>query len=32
MDKNLGAVAVELPPDDLREIDAATAKIPLQGA
>ncbi len=32
MEENLGAVKVELTPDDLREIDTATAKIPLQGA
>ena len=32
LDENLGAAAVELSPDDLREIDAAASKIPLQGA
>jgi aryl-alcohol dehydrogenase-like predicted oxidoreductase len=32
LEENLGAVAVELTPDDLREIDAAASKIPLQGA
>jgi aryl-alcohol dehydrogenase-like predicted oxidoreductase len=32
LDENLGAVAVELTSDDLREIDAAASKIPLQGA
>jgi len=32
MEENLGAVRVELTPDDLREIDTAAAKIPLQGA
>jgi aryl-alcohol dehydrogenase-like predicted oxidoreductase len=30
--ENIGAVAVELTPDDLRDIDAATSKIPVQGA
>jgi aryl-alcohol dehydrogenase-like predicted oxidoreductase len=32
LDENLGAVAIELTPDDLREIDAAASKIKLQGA
>ena len=32
LDENLGAVAVELTFDDLREIDSAAAKIKLQGA
>ena len=32
LDENLGAVAVELTPDDLREIDSAAAKITVQGA
>jgi aryl-alcohol dehydrogenase-like predicted oxidoreductase len=32
LDENLGAVAVKLTADDLREIDAAASKIPLQGA
>ena len=32
LDENLGAVTVELTPDDLRGIDAAASKIPLQGA
>ena len=31
LEENIGAVAVELVPDDLRELDAATAKIPVQG-
>jgi len=31
LDENLGAVAVELNPDDLREIDGAASKITLQG-
>jgi aryl-alcohol dehydrogenase-like predicted oxidoreductase len=30
--ENLGAVAVELTPDDLREINAAADKLTLQGA
>ncbi len=32
LDENIGAVAVELTPDDLREIDGAASKIPVQGA
>jgi aryl-alcohol dehydrogenase-like predicted oxidoreductase len=32
LDENLGAVAIELTPDDLREIAAAIAKIEVQGA
>jgi aryl-alcohol dehydrogenase-like predicted oxidoreductase len=32
LDETLGAVAIKLTPDDLREIDAATSKIELQGA
>ncbi|HXE94992.1 MAG TPA: aldo/keto reductase [Dongiaceae bacterium] len=32
LEENLGAVAVELTTDDLRDIDAAASKIPLQGA
>ncbi len=32
LDENLGAVAVELTPDDLREINAAASKITVQGA
>src|ERR1700761_869890 len=31
LDENIGAVAVELAPDDLRELDAATAAIPVYG-
>jgi aryl-alcohol dehydrogenase-like predicted oxidoreductase len=31
LEENIGAVAVELIPDDLRELDAATAKIPVYG-
>jgi aryl-alcohol dehydrogenase-like predicted oxidoreductase len=32
LEENLGAVDVELTPDDLREIDDAVAKIPVHGA
>jgi aryl-alcohol dehydrogenase-like predicted oxidoreductase len=32
LDENIGATAVELTPDDLREIDSAASKITLQGA
>lgn len=32
LDENLGAVAVELTPDDLREIDSASSKIKVEGA
>jgi aryl-alcohol dehydrogenase-like predicted oxidoreductase len=32
LDENIGAVAVELTPDDLREIDSAASKITVQGA
>jgi aryl-alcohol dehydrogenase-like predicted oxidoreductase len=32
LDENIGAVAVELTPDDLREINRATSKITVQGA
>jgi len=32
LDENLGALAVELTPDDLREIDSAASKIKVQGA
>jgi aryl-alcohol dehydrogenase-like predicted oxidoreductase len=31
LDENIGSVAVELTPDDLREIDAAISKITVQG-
>ena len=31
LDENIGAVAVELTPDDLREIDSAASKIMVQG-
>jgi len=31
LEENIGAVAVELTPDDLRELDAATAKTPVCG-
>jgi aryl-alcohol dehydrogenase-like predicted oxidoreductase len=32
LEENIGAAAVELTPDDLREIDQAASKIPVQGA
>jgi aryl-alcohol dehydrogenase-like predicted oxidoreductase len=32
LEENIGAVAVELTPDDLREIESAASKIKLQGA
>ena len=32
LEENIGAVAVELTPDDLREIDSAASKIKVQGA
>ena len=32
LDENIGAVNVELTPDDLREIESAAAKIEIQGA
>ena len=32
LDENLGAIAIELTPADLRDIDVATAAIPLHGA
>jgi aryl-alcohol dehydrogenase-like predicted oxidoreductase len=32
LEENLGAVSVELTPDDLREIEAAAARLPPQGA
>jgi len=32
MEENIGAVAVELTPDDLREIESAASKITVQGA
>jgi aryl-alcohol dehydrogenase-like predicted oxidoreductase len=32
LEENLGSVGVELAPDDLREIEASFAKIPVQGA
>ena len=31
VEENIGAAALELTPDDLREIDSATSKIPVQG-
>ena len=32
LDENIGAVAVELTPDDLRDIESAASKITVQGA
>jgi aryl-alcohol dehydrogenase-like predicted oxidoreductase len=32
LDENIGAVAIELTPDDLREIDSAASKITVYGA
>ena len=32
LEENIGALAVELSPDDLREIDSAASKITVQGA
>jgi aryl-alcohol dehydrogenase-like predicted oxidoreductase len=32
LEENIGAVEIELTPDDLREMDAATSKITVQGA
>jgi aryl-alcohol dehydrogenase-like predicted oxidoreductase len=32
LEENIGAVNLELSPDDLRELDLAAAKIPVQGA
>jgi aryl-alcohol dehydrogenase-like predicted oxidoreductase len=32
LDENIGAMAVELTPDDLREIESAASKITVQGA
>jgi hypothetical protein len=32
LEENIGAVSVELASDDLREIDDALSKIPVQGA
>ena len=32
LDENIGAVAVELTPDDLRDIESATSQITVQGA
>jgi aryl-alcohol dehydrogenase-like predicted oxidoreductase len=31
LDENIGAVAIQLTPDDLREIDIASAKIKFEG-
>jgi aryl-alcohol dehydrogenase-like predicted oxidoreductase len=32
LEENLGAASLQLTPDDLREIDSATSKIPVEGA
>jgi aryl-alcohol dehydrogenase-like predicted oxidoreductase len=32
LEENIGAVLIELTPDDLREIDSAASKIEVQGA
>jgi aryl-alcohol dehydrogenase-like predicted oxidoreductase len=32
LDENIGAVAVELTPDDLRDIESAASRITVQGA
>jgi aryl-alcohol dehydrogenase-like predicted oxidoreductase len=32
LDENIGALSVELTPDDVRDIDVAAAKITVQGA
>jgi hypothetical protein len=32
MDENLGAVSIELTPEDLRNMDSAVSKITVQGA
>src|SRR5207248_5888241 len=32
LEENIGAAAIKLTPDDLRQIDSAASKIPLQGA
>ncbi len=32
LEENLGAVNVQLTPEDLRELDTAASKIPVQGA
>ena len=32
LEENIGAVSVELTPDDLRDIDTAASKITVQGA
>jgi aryl-alcohol dehydrogenase-like predicted oxidoreductase len=32
LEENIGAAAVELTPDDLREIDSAASKITIEGA
>jgi len=32
LEENIGAATVELTPDDLRQLESATSKIPAQGA
>jgi aryl-alcohol dehydrogenase-like predicted oxidoreductase len=32
LEENICAVAIDLTPDDLRDIDSAASKIPVQGA
>ncbi len=32
LEENIGAVAIELTPDDLNEVDSAASKITVQGA
>jgi len=32
LEENIGATAIQLTADDLRQIDSATARIPVQGA
>ena len=32
LEENIGAAAIELTPEDLRQLDGATAKITVQGA
>jgi aryl-alcohol dehydrogenase-like predicted oxidoreductase len=32
LDENIGAAAIQLTPDDLREIDSAASKVSVQGA
>jgi hypothetical protein len=32
LEENIGAAAIELTPDDLRELESTASKIPVQGA